>query len=312
MGKRSGRYVPCENCGTLTYKTATHLKRSKHYFCSQECALKYRHTITHEVRTCEQCKKEFDVRKIDSKRFCSIECQHEWQKTRVGELNPKYTHIVFACDWCKQNYYDKKYKTNNKYHFCSSKCRKKWHRNIFSKNDEWVEISRQRAAKMLSDGQFSHTLTKPQKIVNDILDKMNIAYENEYNCKYYAVDNYLPEYNLIIEVMGDFWHLNPSKYSSIKYLSRLKSIRNDKKKHNYILKHLNINVLYLWESDILKAPEMCEALILSYIQNLGKLEDYQSFNFYEADKELMIKNDLMIPYFLMNDEELEKYIQLIA
>lgn len=38
---------------------------------------------------------------------------------------------------------------------------------------------------------------------------MNIKYINEKTFKYYSVDNYLVDYNLIIEIMGDYFHANP-------------------------------------------------------------------------------------------------------
>ena len=57
-----------------------------------------------------------------------------------------------------------------------------------------------------------------------------------------------------------------------------RTILKDKQKKTYILNHNNINILYLWETDINKNPELCELLILEYIKNHGHLEHYHSFN----------------------------------
>ncbi len=48
--------------------------------------------------------------------------------------------------------------------------------------------------------------------------------------KYYAVDNYLDKYNLIIEVMGDFWHCHPLKYTkdTMKEIHKKKSSKKIK------------------------------------------------------------------------------------
>ena len=81
--------------------------------------------------------------------------------------------------------------------------------------------------------------------VNDILNKNNIKFEREYIIKYYAVDNYSPKFNLIIEVMGDYQHSSPLKYNENKHsINELQSrtITKDKQKKTYILTHENINI----------------------------------------------------------------------
>lgn len=51
-----------------------------------------------------------------------------------------------------------------------------------------------------------------QLIINNLLEKNGIKFEREYIFGYYAVDNYLVEHNLIIEIMGDYWHASPLRY----------------------------------------------------------------------------------------------------
>lgn len=121
--------------------------------------------------------------------------------------------------------------------------------------------------------------SKTQQMINDLLDEMDIKYIGEYDCKYYLVDQYLTEYNLMIEVQGDFWHCSPllsnrSNTSGIKN-NKLK----DKRKHSYIKNNYNIEVLYLWETDVNENIELCKKLIELYIKNNGKLENYHSFNY---------------------------------
>lgn len=312
MKGKTGKWVPCEVCGKLSYKTCTNLKRSKHYFCSQECARQYRHEQAYEIRKCEFCGAEMELSKKSPKRFCSNKCQNEWQKTRVGPLNPKFTGKLYTCDYCGKEYWDQDCKKKNQYHFCSATCRKGWHKNVFSQNPEWKEESRIRAAKILSDGVISHTMTKPQIAINNILDDMGITYINEYNIKYYAVDNYLNEYNLCIEVMGDFWHCNPINYSTIKYVRQRQTIRRDKAKNTYLLKYYNINTLYLWETDINSQPDLCCKLIEAYVKYKGMLTNYHSFNYELINGVLCVKHDCVKPYQNMTPSELEEYMQLTA
>jgi len=56
--------------------------------------------------------------------------------------------------------------------------------------------------------------TKPEREFALILDMHNIKYEKQKPVKKYRCDFYIPEYNLIVEIDGDYWHANPEKYSA--------------------------------------------------------------------------------------------------
>ena len=140
--------------------------------------------------------------------------------------------------------------------------------------------------------------SKPQQMINDLLDEMDIKYIGEYDCKYYLVDHYLSDYHLMIEVQGDFWHCSPllsgkSNTSGIKG-----NLIKDKRKHTYIKNKYGIEVLYLWEKDINENFELCKKLIELYIKNNGKLENYHSFNYELNDNnELeLIKEKYVVGY----------------
>lgn len=90
LGIKTGVYINCENCGKETYKTKTHMKVNKHHFCSQECSIEFRVKQSRETVCCEFCKESFIKKRSSPQRFCSMKCQNEWQKTRVGKLNPKF------------------------------------------------------------------------------------------------------------------------------------------------------------------------------------------------------------------------------
>ena len=131
---------------------------------------------------------------------------------------------------------------------------------MWSQRDEWRVEYRQRAIDQLKRTS-AEKMTKPQRIVNDLLSKLNICFQNEYNCKYYSIDNYLIDSELMIEVMGDFWHCSPIKYTIEEAREiQKKSIPKDKKKHDYIQKMFGIEILYLWEDDIYNNLYLCEML----------------------------------------------------
>lgn len=296
-GQKTGKYVECRICGKKVYKTLSYLNRgNKNHYCSNKCAQIGRRMDTHEMRICEICGERFDVIKSSPQRFCSTQCQNEWQKLQIGPLSTHYSRMDMNCTWCGKQIKVSAYKSSNAHHFCNTQCRQAWYANVFSQSEEWINQSRIRAASILESGVISQTNSKPQAVVDDLLDKLHIRYEREYNLKYYAADNYLTDYNLIIEVMGDFWHVNPLKYDSVKYPQQQKSVARDKRKHTYIRNHMNIDVLYLWESDIIHRQDVCESLVLEYINHCGQLSNYHSFNWEIREGSLQLKTELVIPY----------------
>lgn len=307
-GQKSGYDIKCENCGKEIYQTQTQYNRAKHHFCSNKCQKEFQHKIYFEKRKCPICGKSFDVSKKSDQKFCSTSCQHKWQKTQVGKDNPRCTQVEIECEYCKKPYSVKLYKTENGQHnFCSNECRRNWYSNIWSQSDEWKDISKQRAVKILASGKIPFTTSTPQIAINDLLKDLNIQYKNEYACKYFSIDNYLPEFNLMIEVMGDFWHCNPLTYKNIKQEVQVKRIPKDKVKHTYIKNHYNIEILYLWENDINNNIELCKKLILKYISSKGILNNYHSFNYYLKENNLTLSKNPIIPYQDMSSNELTKY-----
>lgn len=210
-----------------------------------------------------------------------------------GELHPLYKERVeLQCSYCGKSIcrLESDIK-NNDNTFCNQDCKGKWmsenmkgeNNPSYGRGDEiWTDEMRRKKAelqiKALKNSDFSYRRTKPQITIDNLLDKLNITFENEYDCKYYLIDNYLTDYNLMIEVQGNFFHCNP--VMQYKNSREGKILHKDKSKHTYIKKYKEIEVLYLWEKDINENEKLCEKLILEYINNNGILENYHSFNYY--------------------------------
>lgn len=304
-----GEYVKCEWCGKLVYKTPYQLKKYKHHYCSNKCQSEKRHYDTYEDRECEICGVLMNVSKKSTQRFCSSECQNIWQKQQVGQLNTRFTREEVICDYCGKKFFIKKYKIQNgQKHFCSVLCRQNWYSNIWSKSEKWKEESRLRAVDLLKNNIIT-TLTKPQIIINNLLEENYIKYKNEESFIYYSVDNYLVDYNLIIEVMGDYWHSNPARFSQLNEV-QIKNIARDKSKHTFIKKYYEIDILYLWEYDILKRQDLCIALIKFYIENKGVISNYHSFNYYLCNNNLILNSNIIQPYQHMDNNEIKEYIKI--
>lgn len=300
-GQRNGYTKNCEWCGKEVYKTKTQYNRNKHHFCSNSCQMKWNHSQVYEMRPCELCGIKFEVRKTSTQKLCSVEWQKKWQKTRTGFLNPKFEGGTKLCAWCGKKYIAGKYKMNSESNrFCCIGCKRAWFANVWSQQDSWKEESRKRAATLLKNNKVI-TNTSIQIMVNQILDSMKISYENEKVFDFYSVDNYLLESNLIIEVMGDYWHCSPLKFFKVESPIHRRSVRRDKAKRTFILNKYGIKILNLWEYDILNRTEVCRYLIEKYITAHGKIENYNSFNYtlYECNN-LILNRDIMYPYFEEN------------
>ena len=295
---KTGYFINCENCGKEIYQTKTQYNRAKHHFCSNKCQKEFQHNQLFEDRQCEICGEVFNVNKKSEQRFCSTKCQGRWQSTQIGDLNPRTNRIICNCDNCGNELkIIKSIYNRNKYNFCNESCRKEWYSNYYSKQKEWIDESRKRAVNILKNNNTT-TNTLPQKIINELLLKMGIKYENEKEYTYYSVDNYLIDYNLIIEVMGDFWHCNPNIYNTEDKIRDIQKRRipKDKSKHTYIKNKYNIEILYLWENDIYNNLELCEQLIRLYVLNNGILQNYHSFNYNIENGDIELNNKIIIPY----------------
>ena len=105
--------------------------------------------------------------------------------------------------------------------------------------------------KRMQNGEFKFTKTKPHIYLCDILKSMDIEFVEEYNISYWLFDIFIPSLNLLVEVDGDYWHSNPKIYPNgpISNAQKINYTRDIKK--NSFCKTNNLNLIRLWESDIL-------------------------------------------------------------
>lgn len=296
MAKKTGIYVQCEYCGKTVYKTLSQYKKRKQHFCSNKCQSLLKREITFEHRPCEVCGEDMYLSKKSAKRFCSTGCQRTWQLGNTGFKNKRFQGGYVKCENCGKIFLLGKYRLElNTHHFCSTACRQVWYANVWSQSDEWKLESRERAVNLLKNNPIV-TQTRPQLVTNSMLDSLGVTYHNEESYTYYSIDNYLPEFDLAIEVMGDYWHSSPLKYPDSVNNRQRHVISRDKAKHTYIKKFYGIEILYLWESDILKRPEVCIELIRHYIECDGNIQNYHSFNYSIVDGRLSLNDVIVRPY----------------
>lgn len=287
----------CPQCG----KEFECLKSKETKFCSNECYINSRRTGTDII--CNNCGKVFYRRQyhIDRQKdknqnnFCSIQCQKEYLHKVRFELR--------ECEICGASFEVSKL---SKQRFCSDECQHVWQtKNVGELNPRFESI--------LTPCSYYGSMSldsKPQLVVNDILDVLQVSYEREVDFEFFSVDNYLIDYNLIIEVQGDYWHTNPLKFTSNVTNSQYDRIGRDKAKHSYIKNQYGIECLYLWESDILNNKELCIMLISEYIQHNGILKDYNSFNYSVVNGKLILNDNIVTPYFSMSVDQYKHLLNI--
>ena len=195
--------VKCTNCGKTIQRARRLIKKGQNFFCTRECESSFRSKIADEVRTCEFCGKDFKCKKHDKLRFCSMQCQSEWQKiTGTGKNHPSYNQSipeenrVKKCKCCGKDIIGTPKHIESRT-YCSVSCKTKMNLK---------------------------TMTIPHKKVIQILTELNVETESEFQIERYSIDCYLPKYRIGIEVMGTFWHCDNRVYSTPELIISKKSI----------------------------------------------------------------------------------------
>lgn len=270
---------------------------------------------------CKECGKELIVRPSQYKKQKYFHCDEHIKHKPSGIHSPFYNQIEVMCTNCGGLYsvipydYNKTNKFGDNHNFCSQECYWQYRSKYYTKDkcpmfgahhsEENRNKQGERILRTISSGLMPQTMSKPHMKIYNLLLEHKIEVENEHIEKYHSIDIFLTEYNLMIEIMGDYWHANPLKYNINNLTTQQKkSIKQDKSKYTYVKKYHNINILYLWEKDINHNIDLCWNLIYEYINNNGLLDNYHSFNYHLCDNVLTINDVLVTPlqdYYLKNN-----------
>lgn len=130
-------------------------------------------------------------------------------------------------------------------------------------------------------------ISKAEKIIHSFLQKEKISVIIQYSIPGIAFiyDFYIPEFNLIIEYNGDYWHFNPDKYKSTdSRTERDGSIttaadiwKRDKIKRKLAIAN-NYHYLVVWEGQHKRSNEKLEQIISKIIKE-GRTSNEKTINF---------------------------------
>ena len=272
---------------------------------------------------CDNCNKIFTKKKDKGSinKFCSRICYYEWLKINYrpfpvtsGSAHPSYHHDVnheAICEWCGKNYHIRAYRSKKgTSRFCSINCRREWYAEVWSQKKSWKLNRREFALNQLKNKSMNKVNSAPQKIINDLLYEKSIKYRNVEIIGSFSFDNYLFEHDLIIEVMGTYFHCDIRKFKEINYKNQLTRIKMDKIKHSFILSNYHTEILYLWEKDIMKNLKLCSLLINKYLENNGQIDNYHSINYEIIKNKLCLKNEIIFPYMEWNIEDVNQIVDI--
>lgn len=248
----------CIICNKEMIGTNSRMEEQK--YCSLNCIAKNKSINGTSSVTCNRCGIVFTKKNsmIYNSNFCSKKCSNEYT-SEISKLNrPKLICVI--CN----NIYEVLPSQSERSKTCSRTCRNE-HLSILIKTDtEYIKAYKQRG--ITSYLSQSKSDTKPELMVKEWLIENNIDFEAQLLMHdKFIVDFYLPKYNQVLEVNGDYWHANPIKYGEGKKElneHQLKQIKKDKARKNY-LETCGYKFSIAWENDIYKdVNTLMEKLII--------------------------------------------------
>jgi very-short-patch-repair endonuclease len=117
------------------------------------------------------------------------------------------------------------------------------------KSLEHINNLRLSRVKWMSENQTKYE-SKLEKEFKDILDTLQIKYNQQYPVKYYCYDFNIQDTNILIETDGDWWHCNPDKVFIPLYESQIHTVSHDKVKNEWAEKN-GYQLIRFWEDDIM-------------------------------------------------------------
>lgn len=248
----------CKICGKYV-KDYPSYRRT---YCSQDCYYRDKEKIkgrsekkkNGEIVSCDMCGREVYKSNTFLKKyknhFCCKGCANEYQKRNKVKL---------FCDFCGKEFHKSKSLVNDTYNFCSIVCRDK---HPFFKNNLVVMNNNQSKKKGLN---------KLEERGRSIIEELGIKkYKEQYviNNKF-NVDVYIPEFNLVIEWWGDYWHGNKKNKEGELDDRQSKRVRLDNEEKKYLEK-CGINFLSFWEHEVYKNSELVKKKIKGKISDIKK------------------------------------------
>jgi very-short-patch-repair endonuclease len=108
-------------------------------------------------------------------------------------------------------------------------------------------------------------MTLPEKGMVNILTELGLTFQSQLIISSFIYDFYVPEFNLIIEVDGDYYHGNPAKYARHELNAMQKKNRRRDRTKTKLATQSNYDLLRFWETDINASPDIVRDTIHKFL-----------------------------------------------
>lgn len=278
----------CLNCGKQ-------LTRCDTKFCSRQCSLTYKKIQFQKnqvLNKCIICGKE-----TKNEKYCSMICLGK-DKSRISTAisNLKNTHFWSEeeIQYLNENYGKISLSTISKFlgldksvivayaHKHNIKSAHKWkeYEVEFLKNNKeksldylCEELGRSKSSisnkyRIINgfNDKNGNKIISPQEYISNFIKSLNIFYLEEVKIGNFSTDILI--YNLDIEIQGTYWHCDSRFFDEQNLDDRdIARIDKDQRKKDYF-ESIGIEILYIWEYDIISNPEKCKQIILHKIKEI--------------------------------------------
>lgn len=222
----------CRMCEKEFHETPWRIKYGRGKYCSKQC---FNKDIAEQfIQTkCLQCKNLFTHNKLDKRKYCTYECS---VKYRIGK-----PHIISEEGRIKHREALKARRGKSIKRVNLASYRTPEHR----------EYCRQRRLKQ----KFLTSNTNIERLMKAEFDKLGLKYEQQYELgNTFLCDFGFPEYKIIVECDGEYWH---NQKSNKMY---------DKLKEEYC-KENGWQLIRFTDKAIHKAASTCATIVSNVIQN---------------------------------------------
>jgi very-short-patch-repair endonuclease len=204
----------CEICGK-DFKAITNTHLKNHGLNTKEYRQKFpeaemgnferfsewRNSEENRLHCSEMSKKVYGNKEIREKKA---------EKCRNATTNPEYRQKQAAL--IKQKYLEKPERWQGR-EVTEWMKKSNYERWVIQFGLEEANLRQENWAKNVVLPSISRN-TKPEQQFSKILDALNLRYETQKRIEKYICDFYLPDYGIVVEVDGDYWHANPSKFEA--------------------------------------------------------------------------------------------------
>lgn len=227
----------CAFCKSL-FKPKTTASGQK--YCSKDCFSKSR--ITRQSVPCGHCGKPILVTQCAKRNvnYCSVGCHNKAQSQKDS----------YVCLQCGNTFYWSPSRAKQQPKYCGVECR--------TKSPEW----RQHMIQSNLVQQHKKGLNNLELLGQKILQDIGVPFQEQFLMfDKFLVDVFLPDYNIVIQWDGDYWHgYNGAKDERQKNRQKL-----DKSQDAYMRKS-GVKVLRFWEHEVKKEREKVIEAISRAIQ----------------------------------------------